>query len=161
MVCDGLSCYWTWGTRSRPAILYQDLIRRKWTSSYRSVRWTGTSSDTMKLNHGRSQLISGKASCQYAYIFSGQDEKKNVYRPVSAHVWDSFSRSKNSPIKKTNENTLSENNRAVHSLELLRRQTNQAAFPKDLKWRSANATSSGNPLVPFFKKNIPKNSLMN
>lgn len=34
-----------------------------------------------------------------AYIFSGQEEKKNVYRPVSAHVCDSFSRSKSSPKK--------------------------------------------------------------
>jgi hypothetical protein len=31
------------------------------------------------------------------YTVRGQDEKKKVYRPVSAHIFDNPSRSKNSP----------------------------------------------------------------
>ena len=31
------------------------------------------------------------------YTFRGQEVKKNVYRPTSAHAFESASRSKNSP----------------------------------------------------------------
>lgn len=35
-----------------------------------------------------------------AYMFSGQEEKKNVYLPFSLHTVASFSRSKNSPTRR-------------------------------------------------------------
>ena len=64
--------------------------------THRSVRRAG---NTSKAAHNKlSVMVSRVFKSLATYTLSGQDEKKNVYRPVSAQYFESASRSKNSPI---------------------------------------------------------------
>ena len=63
--------------------------------THRSVRRAGNAPKAAhnELSVIRSDIFESLAT----YTLSGQDEKKNVYRPVSAQYFESASRSKNSP----------------------------------------------------------------